>query len=64
MPMTRMLKFFISDELFEELGYVASQKHTSMSKIARIGIRRELDRIAVEKSQSIARVREMQQASR
>jgi hypothetical protein len=59
-----MLKFFISDELFEELGYVASQKHTSMSKIARIGIRRELDRIAVEKSQSIARVREMQQASR
>ena len=64
MPMTRMLKFFIDDQMFEELGYAASQKHTSMSKIARIGIRRELDRIALAKSQSLAKVREMQQASR
>ena len=64
MTMTKILKFFVSDELLDELGYVASERHTTMSKIARVAIQRELDRIAVEKSKSIAKVREMQQASR
>ena len=64
MPMTRTWRFVLSEELYEAMHMAAAQKRISASQFTREAVQAQIDAIAVEKSQSIARVREMQQASR
>ena len=62
MAMTKTWRFVLSEELYEAMHMAAAQKRISASQFAREAIKTRVDAIAVEKSQSIARVREMQQA--
>jgi hypothetical protein len=62
--MTRTWRFVLSEELYEAMHMAAAQKRISASQFTREAVQAQIDAIAVEKSQSIARVREMQQASR
>jgi hypothetical protein len=62
MTMTRTWRFVLSEELYEAMHMAAAQKRISASQFTREAVQAQVDAIAVEKSQSIARVREMQQA--
>ena len=62
MTMTRTWRFVLSEELYEAMHMAAAQKRISASQFTREAVQAQVDAIALEKSQSIARVRGMQQA--
>ena len=61
MPMTKTWRFVLSEELHEAMHMAAAQKRITASQFARQAIQDEVDRITLAKSQSIAKVRQLQE---
>lgn len=61
MPMTKTWRFVLSPELHEAMHMAAAQKRITASQFARQAIQDEVDRITLAKSQSIAKVRQLQE---
>ena len=61
MPMTKTWRFVLSPELHEAMHMAAAQKRITASQFARQAIQDEVDRITLAKSQSVAKVRQLQE---
>ena len=59
--MTKTWRFVLSPELHEAMHMAAAQKRITASQFARQAIQDEVDRITLAKSQSIAKVRQLQE---
>ena len=62
MAMTKTWRFVLDEELFEAMHMAAAQKRITASQFARQAIQMQVDAIALAKSESIAKVRAMQES--